>query len=270
MGLFLIFLGFIGFLVFIILSIVSAVRENGKVKKHLATAGALLIVTIIGAILTPTSGTTTTKENEKESIVEEQDKKEEVKKQAELEKEKAEKIAIDQKVQEKQEKETEAKVEEEKQKIPGTLGFKPNDLKDRFNAITDEFKMDSFRINELKVEKGEVQDVAQVKLTENIVLNITINKADGSVRDVSMLAGGDGTRESGTDILLTIGMLITSTNLDLSADERGKVLEDLGLMDENVDILNIDKETVRNNVKYHLMGSEQIGFMFSAGDAREE
>lgn len=82
---------FLGFLVFIILSVVSAVRENGKVKKHLATAGALLIVTIIGAILTPTSGTTTTKENEKESIVEEQDKKEEVKKQAELEKEKAEK-----------------------------------------------------------------------------------------------------------------------------------------------------------------------------------
>ncbi|MEC2074578.1 hypothetical protein [Metabacillus fastidiosus] len=276
MGTFLGIIGFICFSVFVILAIVGAIRKNGTFKKRIALAGASLVLMIIGAILTPSSDVTTTKEKQKEQT-EEVTKKEETKKQVELEKEKAEQLAAKEEEEKKKEKEAAAKeeaeakkkAEAEKQDIPGTLGIDPNEFKKRFNSAADEFQA-NFYINDLKINKGEVQDIAQVKLNDNIFLNITVNKADGSIRDVGMIAKGDGTSKSGTDIIFTMGILITSTNPSLTPDERGDVLKDLGLMDQGVDILNIDKETVRNNIKYHLMGSEQIGIMFSAGDAREE
>lgn len=85
-----------------------------------------------------------------------------------------------------------------------------------------------------------------------------------------MVGAGDGTAQSGTDILVTIGLLITSTNPDLTTEERAGVLQDLGLLSEGVDISQINQSTKRNGIKYTIKGSKELGVWFIASDANEK
>jgi hypothetical protein len=165
--------------------------------------------------------------------------------------------------------EEEAHRKAEAEKIPGTIGMNPEEFKTAFNKASDTVKS-SLKIKNIKVDDGQVQNTFQVMLTDKIAITGTVNKKDGSVRDVLLLGQGDGTAKSGTDIIVMIGTIIMATNSELSADDRGNVLRDLGLFDKNLDLNKLDKTTIRNGIKYHITGSDKIGLMFSAGDANEK
>lgn len=154
-------------------------------------------------------------------------------------------------------------------KIPGTLGFTPSEFKNRFNQAATEFKTE-LRISNLKVEPGSVQDTFQCQFTNSLGLVGSVNKADGSVRDIMIIGQGDGTAKSGMDIIMSMGILIAAANPELSANERGNILRDLGLLGDNVNLKNLDKKTVRNGRKYHINTSDVIGIMFSVGDANDK
>ena len=79
-----------------------------------------------------------------------------------------------------------------------------------------------------------------------------------------MISQGDGSLESGANIIMTMTGIIAVTNPELKAIDRGQILRDLGLLDDDVDLNNIKSETIRNGVKYSLYGSEQVGLMFAA------
>lgn len=159
----------------------------------------------------------------------------------------------------------EAKAENE---IPGTIGMTPEEFKEAFNAAAKEFDS-NFRIGNITVEDGPVQDTFTVHLTDHLAIVGSVNKADGSVRDVLIMGQGDGSLSSGLDIMVAMGILIAATNPELTPEERGKVLEDLGLFDDTVDLTDHTASTIRNGIQYTLTASDMIGIVFSAGDAND-
>lgn len=153
----------------------------------------------------------------------------------------------------------------EQESVPGSLDMTPEEFQQRFNEAAVRVESD-FHIDTMDITAGEVQDVFQSMLTDNIGLLGTINKTDGSLRDIMIMAQGDGTFQSGVDIILAIGTIIATTNPELAPKERGQVLTDLGLLDENTDITNLDSSTVRGQYKYWISSSPAIGIMFGVKD----
>jgi energy-coupling factor transporter transmembrane protein EcfT len=149
-----------------------------------------------------------------------------------------------------------------------SFGFDSTEFSKRFNNSAKEFES-NFRINNINIEDGTVYNTFQVMLNDNIGIIGTINKEDNSLREISALMRGDGTAQSGLDIMLTIGMLISVSNPDLLPDDRGNILKDLGLLDKNVDINNLDGSTIRNGIKYGIMSSQELGIMFFISNANE-
>ncbi|MGI6436373.1 MAG: PH domain-containing protein [Syntrophomonadaceae bacterium] len=150
-----------------------------------------------------------------------------------------------------------------------SLGITPDEFKANFNSAAAKVDAD-FKIDNLELKSGEIQDVYQSMLTENIGLLITANKKDGSVRDVTLIAQGDGTFKSGADIIIAIGTLITAFHPESTPDERGQVLKDLGLFKEGTDILNLKGNTTRGKYKYWINSSPTIGIMFGVQDKNDE
>lgn len=164
---------------------------------------------------------------------------------------------------------TDQSEQKEKPKPIYSLEFTPNEFKDRFNKAANEFQSDLY-INSLEVQKGSVQDTFTYKFTNYLSSVGAVNKQDGSLRSVTILGGSDGTPESGMNTISSMGILIAAVNPELSADQRGTILKEIGLLKENVDILNLNGDTVRNGKKYFINSSEQIGIMFGVQDANDK
>lgn len=63
----------------------------------------------------------------------------------------------------------------------------------------------TLKIADSKIQNGSVQDVFSSQLNDNIYLQESINKTDGSLRDMTMIARGDGSEESAANMLFTMG-----------------------------------------------------------------
>ena len=152
--------------------------------------------------------------------------------------------------------------------VPGSLGMTPEQFKDEFNRAAQELDF-PYTIKKITVQDGSAQNIFQYMFTDRLGLTGSVNKKDGTVRDVLLLGQGDGSLQSGVDIILAMGVLIESTNPELSPADRGKILKNIGILGDNVDVSNMEGSTIRNGIKYSINSSPQIGIMFSAGDAND-
>ncbi|WP_203362470.1 hypothetical protein [Bacillus sp. REN10] len=282
---FIVFIGFVAMIVGIILLIKNLFKKQQK-RNSVITIAAGFLVMFTAAAVSPE-----TKDAMEEAKQEEQAKKEaeQIEKEERLAEEEAKRQEKEEKIkeqerlkrteEEKKKKEKElakkeaeekrlAKEKEEAQALKNkSLGYNLDEFAKRFNAASDEFKSD-FKINNPSVQSGKAQDVSQVTLNDNIILTITINKKDDTVRDVSMIGVGDGSQESALDILTVLGLIITTTNPDLSQNERGNVIKDLGL--DGSDIIGKEERTTRNGIEYYLSASKEIGILFSASNENDK
>ncbi|GIM45921.1 hypothetical protein DNHGIG_14700 [Collibacillus ludicampi] len=153
------------------------------------------------------------------------------------------------------------------EKTAYSIGMNPEQFKVSFNQQAQAFGA-SFRINSLEIDEGPVQNSFKYMLNDHLGLVGSINKKDGSIRDVMLLGQGDGTLKSGLDILGGMGALIAATNPSLPPEERGQILKDLGIT-KGADLSNVDKSTVRNGLKYTLSSSKDIGIMFGVSNAND-
>ncbi|MBW7474411.1 hypothetical protein K0T92_06610 [Paenibacillus oenotherae] len=153
--------------------------------------------------------------------------------------------------------------------IPGTIGMTAKEFQTAFNKASDEFGA-LYSIDNLKVETGPAQDTFKLQISDLIFMNGSINKKDGSVREVTIIGGVDGTPESVTDLMLSIGTLIAATNPSLEAKQRGAILKDVGLTDEATDFSDHKASTSINKIKYTLNSSTELGIWFTASDAKEK
>jgi len=193
----------------------------------------------------------------------------EAKQKAEEEaKEKAEEEA---KVKIEAEEKAKADAEEAKKKaeeIPHSIGMNADQFKKAFNEASNSIGTD-LKIGNLKIEEGPMQNTFNHSFTKNLSMVGIVNKIDGSVRSVTFIGAGDGTAKSGADIILSMGLAIMTTNPELSENDRGNILRELGLMDGG-DVLNLDKDTIRNGIKYSLNTSKELGIWFTASSANDK
>jgi hypothetical protein len=160
-------------------------------------------------------------------------------------------------------------------KIENAIELKNVESEERylFNTVEDfrkEFNSKSelldfnLHINKIRIETGEVNNSFTYKFSENIVLVGSLTKSNNKLKEVSMFGTGDGTPSSGANILTCMVNLIAAADAELPADDRGKILEDLKLINnDNTNILDLSTETVKNGIRYSLNSSELMGFIFS-------
>lgn len=66
-------------------------------------------------------------------------------------------------------------------------------------------------------------------------------------------------------------MYVLVDNLStLNTEDRGSIIRDLGLTDENTDFSNLNQSIVRNGLQYQLQSSDTIGIRFSISEAPEQ
>lgn len=142
--------------------------------------------------------------------------------------------------------------------IAGSL----EEFKDRFNAFAG--KADFYTIRKIHVEEGRISNLFSYCFNTYLCLSGSVDKQDHSVRSIIMTARGDGTLSSGADMVVAMCGIIAATNPGLPADERGQILKELGLFDEQTNIGSFSGSTVRNGVKYHITTGALTGIWFGA------
>lgn len=137
------------------------------------------------------------------------------------------------------------------------------EFKNAFNQYCASYKLD-FRINSLKIEQGEVYNVFQYMLTDNLGLSGSIIKQTGGVKELTMIGTSDGTYTSGGNIILCMIAIIATVDPTIPAESRSKILKKLKIFDKNVNIANMSQETIMNGIKYTINSHPKMGLWFTA------
>lgn len=268
MGSFLILLGTVGILASFVMLIVRLVSKKGLVfKQILGLAVISLILGIAGAAISPTA-----QEGYKQAQTQQpvdQVSQTEQKPPAEQNNNNTPASQTPTNSSKENNNSSAAPVKQEdnkKEEKIASLGFDVDEFKKRFNKAAQEFKSD-MRIDNIKVESGAVQDTFQYMLTSHLGIVGAVNKEDGNINSITIIGQGDGTVQSGLNIMVSMGILIATVNPELSPDERGNILKELGIIGDNVDILNLNKDTIRNGKKYFITSSKELGIMFGVENA---
>lgn len=153
----------------------------------------------------------------------------------------------------------EKKKDESKPKEP-TLPFTVNEFRKRFDDAADEFEL-TYRSNKsAEITKGDVYDTQQVITASDYVNAFATLSKDGGIINISMIGVGDGSDNSGFEILASIGTIIAAAQPKLSPEERGVILNELGLSDGRAE--EDMQSTTRDNIKYSLSINDLTGVMF--------
>jgi hypothetical protein len=139
----------------------------------------------------------------------------------------------------------------------------PQEFRTAWNSASAEADA-GFVLPELTVESGEGQDYYfRHAFTEELAILGTVAGETGRTSAVT-IAATPTDPISTAEMLLAWGVLIGTLNPDLSAAERGEVLEDLGVREASVDLYDLDASTRRGGVRYAVSGSEGSGIVFVA------
>lgn len=143
---------------------------------------------------------------------------------------------------------------------PPLLDYDSKIFQKKFNQAAKAFKS-NLRLNQLKFEKGPINDSFTGSINENIVFVGSIDKKTQKLQSVTMIAQGDGTMKSGANIMLGIGQLIMTIAPELDAKGRGQLLKDMGLTPENLEDGAEGRYTIGNK-KFFFTMSDMIGLWF--------
>jgi hypothetical protein len=137
------------------------------------------------------------------------------------------------------------------------------EFKNNFNSFCANNGIDLY-IKKMQVENGSVNNSVAYTINQQIAFVGVINKSDNTLNGVTMIGQGNGTPNSGTNVILAMLCLIASVDPSLSADQRGHILKQLGMLNKDNDILNLSDNFTVNGIKYFINSSHQIGIMFGA------
>lgn len=232
-------------------------REKAVDKRTLKFLIAAALVAVIGGALIPgEEGAQEKTEKIKEAVkdVEAEEK--------ESTKENVGKISDDEEISEKDEN----KEIEESEEV-STLPYTVDEFREKFDVAAEEFGL-FFRSNKTaEIVEGQVNNTQQV-VTASDYVNIfaTLNK-NNEVLSINLIGVGDGTTDSGVEIMATIGATIAASQPELSPDERGDILKDLGLIGDE-EIGDDMATTTRGKFTYSLSINDVTGVMFFVEPAR--
>lgn len=153
--------------------------------------------------------------------------------------------------------------------VPGTLAIEPDEFQNNWNRFIDESGLENLRMPPVQVEEGAVQDVFTVSLSSRLSVLGTVNKADGTIRDVQVFGTPTEDFAENTDLILSWAALIAAVDPTMEASQRGEILEDLGIVggDEWAES-GYEAEVTANGVRYKFNNFlDGLGTLsFNAGD----
>lgn len=107
-----------------------------------------------------------------------------------------------------------------------------------------------FSIDNAQVKIGGVQDVFQSKVSDDVIVMGSIDKANGLIKEVWVLCGLSDV-EKITDGLIAYGIIMSILNPELTTDQRGDLMIELKLMSERVtDLQDTPSKAMRGNIRY--------------------
>ncbi|TVX93069.1 hypothetical protein [Paenibacillus agilis] len=145
---------------------------------------------------------------------------------------------------------------------PLSIGMIQDEFVKAFNSKVKELDSNNLRIENLKVKKGTENDTFQHSFTKTFFIEGTVHKKTGEIRDLMLVGSGDGTLTSVADIFVSIGAIVAVTNPELKKEERGDVLNEIGLTDPNADIIGLKSASIRNGIKYSINAATELGIVF--------
>lgn len=151
------------------------------------------------------------------------------------------------------------KVESTQQK---SLGLTPEEFRQSFNSIIGQIDTD-WKMAELDIEKGEVNDTFKRILSKQIAIIGTVNKTDGLLLEIMVIASGSS---DPLDNIKTVSVLLAvsqSVNKNIPKEKNSKVVSDMvQTAIKNIKTGEAIEKTV-GNLKYTASASELFGLMFS-------
>ena len=146
------------------------------------------------------------------------------------------------------------------------LGMTFEQFTANYNANLNEFGVPIFNIYNAEFLTGDVKNVYQCNFTENLSLMATVNIDDGNLNYV-MLFVIPKNKDDLFGMLMIYGVTISTLNPELSAEQRGDLLEELYIVpDKILQLKDTNRTAIRGNVKYLTSFVPERGiFMLSAG-----
>lgn len=119
-----------------------------------------------------------------------------------------------------------------------------------------------FRIKNIKIENGAVNDVFQHKFSEKNILNGSVAKSTGNVTGLTaiMSTAGLDDKIAALDIMVMGWVLVATTNPTL---EKGEISDSVAALIKKLD-RDTNAETTINGVRYQVSAGRGLGFWWYA------
>lgn len=144
-----------------------------------------------------------------------------------------------------------------------SLDMSPDEYQERFNRILKSVDM-PFRAK-LRIEVGSENNVARASLNDHLALLGTVDKKTGKLKDIMLIGNGDGTSQSGANIVIVAVATLASATPNGSTKTVGP--EVIELMKSFDDESREPASRIFNGVKFSHMRSKVTGALFSAEPA---
>jgi hypothetical protein len=142
-----------------------------------------------------------------------------------------------------------------------SMGITAEQYKSQFNDASLATDGSPFEIINLDIKKGDVFDTAQITFTKNNFMIIGVTK-QGLINSVSTISSGDGTINSGLNMLYISVVVIRSINTTIDKEAATKM--GLDLFTRAGKSKNKPVEEIINGIKYYAISSDKLGYWFGA------
>lgn len=142
-----------------------------------------------------------------------------------------------------------------------TLEISVDEFRENFDAVAGEFEL-TYRSNkDAEIVDGDVYDTQPLITASDHVNALATLTKGGDIVALNLVGSGDGTQESGFEILASIGAMIGAVEPNFTAGERGEILAELGILDEGGISVGL-KQVENGGILYSFNKTEDIGIMF--------
>ncbi|MEK5162017.1 hypothetical protein NYE69_06700 [Paenibacillus sp. FSL R5-0527] len=117
------------------------------------------------------------------------------------------------------------------------------------NAVT-KYSLDRFSIKDMEAkEETAGGGTFNYLLNNNIALSGTYNESK-NIEIISLLVEGDGTEETGQDIMVSMGLFLMGTNPTLETTDTEDILREIGLDGSDPNKIIDGTSTVKSGIRY--------------------
>lgn len=144
-------------------------------------------------------------------------------------------------------------------RLSGSLAVSLNEFQERWSNYAEEFNFPNSEL-EMNIENS----ILNIKLhgNNNIAFLGDIIEYDDEriLKSINMIASGDGSPQSGVNMIISIGILIACLNPQEDVEFRNNLFRELGLF--NIKI-GTKSSIVVNDFKYAVNFTKELGLWFS-------